>query len=108
MDQKKETQKNTFPYSFGMGGVFPSMLMGGMMPGGFGMLQPMMLQNQSMDEEGKQNFILNSLFSIQMQQQQILKVLTLFALQSEQKFNPMAMQMMGAGVGMGTCYPFGF
>ncbi len=104
MDQKKETQKNTFPYSFGMGGVFPSMLMGGMMPGGFGMLQPMMLQKQDMDEEDKLNHILNSVFYIQMQQQQILKVLALSAMQSDQKINPTAMQCFGMGFGN----PFGF
>ena len=108
MDQKKETNKNTYPYSFGMGGVFPSMLMGGMMPGGFGMGQPMMLQKQDMVEEDKLNHILNSVFYIQMQQQQILKVLALSAMQSEQKINPMAFQMMGTGFGMGFYNPFGF
>ena len=108
MDQKKETSKNAFPYSFGMGGVFPSMLMGNMMPGGFGMVHPLLLQNQNIDEEDKQNLILNSIFSIQMQQQQILKVLAFSTMQSEQKLNPMALQMMGIGVGMGFSTPFGF
>lgn len=106
MNLKKDEGKNSVPYNFGLGGFSP--FMGNFMAGGPGLMQHMMLQNQNLGEEEKQNLILNHLFSIQMQQQQIMRLLTFSAMQSDYKVNPMVFQMMGAGCGMGQCFPFGF
>lgn len=106
MDFKKDAGKNSVPYNFGLGGFSP--FMANFMAGGPGLMQQMMFQNKNLGEEEKQNLILNTLFSIQMQQQKIMSFLTFSAMQLDQKVNPMVFQMMGTGFGMGFANPFGF
>ena len=90
-----------------MGGFFSPMMMG-MNPMVAGMINPMFMQNQNIDDKDKQNLIINQLVSVQLQQHQIIKYLAFSSLQSDQKINPMTMQMMGQGFGMGFGSPFGF
>lgn len=106
MEDQKQSTAN-IPYNFGMGGFFSPMMMG-ISPMMSGMMNPMIMQNQNIDDEEKSKFIINQLISVQMQQHQILKLLAFYSMQSDQKMNPMVMQMMGSGFGIGFGSPFGF